>query len=235
MSTGAQVNYPEGAYTFFWFRSDGYSPEAATSKLVDPSKFRAKQINVVNITFNLLNSNTMIRTMPTQIAYIFAGPGPKITSAKFEPTSNQDFVRLTMTVNDVVHRIELASLISSPSRRFNEFGFKGFARVSIDGKIYNFGQNSFKSLRRCDIDQDRYSAQQYARSLAPSSDEISSKLRKSLDMINKEIKRREEMENFSYTNFFIHNPLTLITGLLLLLLVISRIISHSDIRWKKQK
>nr|CAB3240029.1 dermatan-sulfate epimerase-like protein [Phallusia mammillata] len=144
---GAQMVFPEGPYTFFWFQPGGFSPPGSLQKekIACESKFRTTHF--VNVTYDLHPSGV------THIAYLFTGPKIKVQEASFVMSQVDDFTHIGLRFNNVNYDVTIASLTMELEKRMVAFGFGAFASVKTESKNYVFGQSHDTPVTwdRCDV------------------------------------------------------------------------------------
>ena len=204
-----QVKYPEGAYSFFWFTShQHHSPMATTFSINNNPSFRAKSINLVNVTFEGVHQQEADDVI--NVAYVFHGPRRKVGAAKFDANSSPHTARLSVSSDDVTYRLEMASLSASPECRVADIGFRGYLRLTSRGVTTKFGMAPAPVVNRCSVREgNRADGDNLVRAMMTSCDAAQTEVEKYRKSISDETNSDVSSESITMNilEFLVLNPL----------------------------
>ena len=202
-----QVKYPEGAYSFFWFTSHQHqSPMATTSSINNSPSFRAKSINLVNVTFEGVHQQEADDVI--NVAYVFHGPRRKVGAAKFDANSSPHTARLSVSSDDVTYRLEMTSLSAVPERRVADIGFRGYLRLTSKGVTTKFGMAPAPAVNRCSVrDGNRADGDNLVRAMMTSCDAAQNEVEKYKKLKESDSDGSSESIAMNLFEFLVLNPL----------------------------
>uniref|UniRef100_A0A8C5RDC1 Dermatan sulfate epimerase like n=1 Tax=Laticauda laticaudata TaxID=8630 RepID=A0A8C5RDC1_LATLA len=128
---GAMMDVWDAHYKMFWFDHHGNSPVARIQEAEQAAEFKKRWTQFVNVTFST-KSNI------ARIAYVFHGPYVNVSSCRFIDDAQSGY-RISLNINNTEIVYSVVTEYLNLWTRFHYLGFGGYATVTTQGKVTQFG------------------------------------------------------------------------------------------------
>lgn len=128
---GAMMDVWDAHYKMFWFDHHGSSPAARIQEAEQAAEFKKRWTQFVNVTFST-KSNI------ARIAYVFYGPYVNVSSCRFIDDAQSGY-RISLNINNTEIIYSVVTEYLNLWTRFRYLGFGGYATVTTQGKVTQFG------------------------------------------------------------------------------------------------
>ncbi|XP_039176606.1 dermatan-sulfate epimerase-like protein [Crotalus tigris] len=128
---GAMMDVWDAHYKMFWFDHHGSSPVARIQEAEQAAEFKKRWTQFVNVTFST-KSNI------ARIAYVFYGPYVNVSNCRFIDDAQSGY-RISLNINNTEIIYSVVTEYLNLWTRFRYLGFGGYATVTTQGKVTQFG------------------------------------------------------------------------------------------------
>ena len=113
-----------GRHQVLWSNSKNYRSIVHCRSAEYPAEYKTRKTHYLNITTNLNDRQT-------RLAYVFIAPGIEVSQP--ELNDQNEGIKVSLKINNVLHLISMATNYKTASERYNFLGFDGYAKVQVGG------------------------------------------------------------------------------------------------------